>query len=135
MNLPSLPQDAKIEAVTLLVKSGKEPSPKNLVAESRKKKHPLHDFFWSVPESTWAEVGRYEGARRILQTTKVDLSIGGKSINTRAVEFCRDDDGGRWASIQDIVASDELRRGYMVEVNRLLTSAQEKMARLIELTD
>ena len=135
MNLPSLPQDVKVQAVTALVESGKEPSPSNLIAESKKKKHPLHGFFWDTPESTWAEVGRYEGARRILQTTKVDLSIGGKSISMRAVEFCRDQDGGRWASMQDIVNSDELRRGYMTEVNRLLQSAQEKMARLIDLTD
>lgn len=133
MNLPVAPKEARLAAVSALVESGKEPSPDSLLKASRRKNHPLYGFFWETPDEVWAHIGRYEGARRILQTTKIDLVVGGKTIEVRAVEYTRTDDGGRWASIREIIASPDLLSGYMREIETLNESAAEKMRKLREL--
>lgn len=132
-NLPTVPKEVRLAAVMALVESGIEPSPTNLLEASREKGHPLHDFFWKTPQNVWAHVGRYEGARRILQMTKTDLVIGGKTIEVRAVEYTRTGDGGRWASVREIVDTPELLSGYMREIESLNESAVEKMRKLREI--
>lgn len=133
VNLPTAPKEALLAAVNALIAANKEPSPDNLLKASKRAGHPLHAFFWETPDDVWAHIGRYEGARRILQTTKIDLVIGGKTIEVRAVEYTRTDDGGRWASIKEIVASPDMLSGYMREIESLNESAAEKMRKLREL--
>lgn len=133
-NLPSIPKEVRLAAVQSLIESGIEPSPANLLEASREKSHPLHDFFWKTPQKVWAHVGRYEGARRILQMTKTELVIGGKTIEVRAVEYTRaEGGGGRWASTREIVETPELLSGYMREIESLNESAVEKMRKLREI--
>lgn len=132
-NLPSIPKEVRLAAVQTLIESGIEPSPANLLEASKEKGHPLYEFFWKTPQKVWAHVGRYEGARRILQMTKVDLVIGGKTLEVRAVEYTRTEDGGRWASTREIVETPELLSGYMREIESLNQSAVEKMRKLREI--
>lgn len=133
-SLPTVPKEVRLAAVQSLIESGIEPSPANLLEASREKGHPLHEFFWKTPQKVWAHVGRYEGARRILQMTKVDLAIGGKTIEVRAVEYTRSPEGGgRWASTREIVETPELLSGYMREIESLNESAVEKMRKLREI--
>jgi hypothetical protein len=134
MQLPTISKETRIAAVSALIESGKEPSPDNLLAASKRKSHPLHAFFWETPESLWADIGRYEGARRVLQFAKQDLIFGGKTIETRMVEYVRDEEGaGRWASMREIVASKQLLSGYMREIENLQEAATEKMRKLRDL--
>lgn len=132
-SIPSAPKVLRLQAIQALEKAGIEPSPENLLKMSKRKKHPLHAFFWDTPDEVWAQVGRYEGARRIINTTRVEFSIGGKTLEVRAVEFVRTDDGGRWAMTQDIVKSPELLSGYMREIESLNEQAAEKMRKLREI--
>ena len=132
-NLPTVPKEARLAAVQALIESGDEPSPANLLERSKDESHELHEFFWKTPEATWAHVGRYEGARRILQMTKTELVIGGRTIEVRAVEYTRTDDGGRWASTREIVQTPALLSGYMREIETLNQAAAEKMRKLREI--
>jgi len=124
---PSIPYALKEEAVQRLIKSGKEPSPENLVKMSRRKGTPLHDYFFGGKEREWADYGRYEAARKIIQSVHVDWTIGGTTIQTRAVEFVPDSEGGRYAKMQEILSSASLKDSYIAEVIRQLGLAQEKL--------
>lgn len=130
---PSAPAELVRAAVTLLTASGKEPSPENLLRAAEKKTHPLHAFFYETPDETWIKFGRYEAARRLIDSYKVEFTHGGKSFETRAVEFIRLNGGGRWATAEEIAASPELRAAYAREVESLMAQAQAKMAKLAEL--
>lgn len=131
--MPNCSLDARQKAVDMLIKSGIEPSPENLVSASKKKRHPLHRFFWETPENDWAHFGRYEAARWVLRTTMVEFSIGGKKLEVRAVEYTRPESGARWASMREIVATPELLDGYMREIQTMNESAADKMEKLREL--
>lgn len=112
---------------------GIEFTPESIVKHSRNKNHPLHAHFWQRSKDEWADVGRYEGARRIVQTVMTEISIGGKRFVTRAVEFVHTREGGQYADISEIIESNELQLGYMMEIERNLIACTEKMQKLREM--
>lgn len=59
--------------------------------------------------------------------------VGGKTLEVRAVEYTRTEEGGRWASIREIVDTPALLSGYMREIESLNEAAAEKMRKLREL--
>lgn len=127
---PSAPIEVRRQALEQLIKKGIEPSPENLLKDARKKSHPLHAFFYDTPDEMWIQFGRYEAARRIIDTTKVEFTHGGKTMQVRAVEFVKVNGHGKWATTEDIVKDPELLDAYMLEIGRLNEQAAEKMARL-----
>jgi len=128
-SMPSVPKDAKKAAYDNLVASGLEPSPENLLQSSKKKGAPLHEYFYGGNAKEWADYGRYEAARKIIQSIPVHWRVGGRTITTRAVEFVKTPEGGRWAFMRDILSDKRLADAYLEEVDRLLGSARDKLAR------
>lgn len=130
---PVAPAQARQAAIEWMIERGIEPSPENLLKEAKKKTNPLHAFFSDIPDSTWIQFGKYEAARRIIDSTKVTFEHGGKMMTVRAVEFVPMNGHGRWATTEQIAADSELRVAYMAAVSGLLDQAQSKLARMMEL--
>lgn len=129
--MPKLPPEAERRAaIQALIDKGIEPSPSNLLAASRKRGAPLYAFFRSMPEKDWAEYGKHETARKIIQTTKVEYSVGGAAISVRQVECIRVEGEQRYAAIESILESSALTDAYMAEVQSLLGQASSKLDRL-----
>jgi len=124
------PEAERRAALQALIDSGVEPSPENLIAASKKKGAPLYAFFRSLSEKEWAEFGRYETARRIIQTTKVEYSVGGATITARQVECVRVDGERRYEALGKILKDKSLLDGYMQEIQSLNEQAASKMERL-----
>lgn len=110
-----------------------EPSPEGLFEASKVPTHVLHDAVWSEGDQVWAQRGRLEYCRKIIGAVVEIVRIGGREIETRAVEFVRADGQGRWATIEDITADPDLRDAYLAEVQRLTEQATAKLARCRDL--
>ena len=124
--MPSV--ELRKQAIQDLMDRGLEASAENLLRESMRKGAVLYDYFASIPRVKWAQIGQYQAARHIIDKTKVDMVIGGKTFNVRMVEFVRDDQGeGSYHSTRDIVMDAELQQRYMAEISGLMRQAQEKV--------
>lgn len=132
---PKAPQALCRDAIQKLIDSGEEPSPENLLKLSKQKDAPLHAFFYKTPDSTWVQYGRYEAARRIIQSSTQQFVHGGKTITSRAIEFIRDDGEGRWERVEKLLEDPSLRSAYLREISRLLEQAQDKLARFSKLIE
>jgi len=135
-SVPVAPFDLREKAIGELLEKGLEPSPDNLLAASRHKGAPLHNFFFvDISESTWIEFGRREAARRIINSAKIAFTHGVKTLEVRQIEFLRQNGVGRWATTEEIVADPELLKLYMDEIMRLQDASHAKMARVRELME
>lgn len=124
------PEAERRAALQALIDSGIEPSPENLLAASRKRGAPLYSYFRSMSEKDWADFGRHEAARRIIQSTKVEYSVGGATITARMVECVRVDEGKRYAAMADILNDPAMLDAYKREIQSLLSQASDKLDRL-----
>lgn len=129
-HIPLPDKETRIKAVRQLIDKGIEPSPENLLKANRRKGTPLYEYFRGIDEKTWAEFGRYETARRIIDNVPQVHFVGGVQIETRMVEVVRDKGEKRWAAMDDILSSSALRDSYMSEVQRLMEQAQAKLENL-----
>lgn len=127
---PQPPASLRRAAIQRLIAAGVEPSPENLLEDSRDESAPLHKFFYETPDELWIQFGRYQAARRVLQLEKTELIHGGNKIEMRAVESVRIGTIERWGTVEQIVASPELRDAYMKEIEQGMQSYAAKMARL-----
>lgn len=121
----------RVEVLKALVDDGLEPSPDNLLEASRADGHPLHDALWQKGSDVkFALIGRLEFCRRFIHATKIEWTHGGKTIETRYVEFVRPNGVGKYATVHQIVEDKSLLNAYMTEIRLLNEQAAEKMARL-----
>lgn len=126
----SLPAETKLAVLQELRDAGLEPSPANLLEASKAKGHPLHGPLWKRSDKEWARIGRLEFCRQFIKSVRVEFTHGGRTIQTRAVEFVKPNGEGHWLHTEDIVKDPKLLDAYMVEIARLNEQASEKMARL-----
>lgn len=130
---PQPPVSLRKAAIERLLAKGIEPSPENLLLDSEDKDAPLHEFFYNTPDELWIKYGRYEAARRILRLEKTELVHGGKIVEMRRVEAVRIGTIERWGTVEQIVASPELRDAYLKQVEESLHQAAAKLSRVREL--
>jgi hypothetical protein len=128
------PSGVAAETVKAALDALPEPSPEALLEASKIAEHPLHGELWSEGDQLWAQRGRLEHCRRIIGAVHEVLTIGGKEITIRAVEFIRtESDKGRWIGLDGIRADPELLDAYFGEIQRLQDQAAGKMAKLRDL--
>lgn len=127
------PKGVDVAEVAKWIESKDNPSPDNLLDASKNKKHCLHQAIWSEGDQIWAQRGRLEFCRKILGAVKVEVSVGGRLIQVRSVEFVKVNGDGRWIGIGQISEDAELRDAYLAEIVRLQEQASAKMAKFREL--
>lgn len=107
-----------------------EPSPENLLAASKARRHLLHDHLWSENDAVWAGRARLEECRHILGGYRQVVVTKDREIEIRAVEFIRGSGGGKWATVEDICADPQMRDAYLNEAIRQQEQALAKTERV-----
>ena len=110
-----------------------EPAPEALFEASKDASHILHEEIWSKGDQEWARVGRIEHCRKIISNLVEIISVGGREIETRVVEFVRLGSEGRWSRIEDVISDPEMRDAHLAAIQRLQDEAAAKLARFREL--
>lgn len=119
--------DAAMGAVMAL----KHPTPEELLAASKAKRHIFHQHLWAEGDQVWAQRARLTECRRIIGHIERVEVIGGKTMTVRAVEYVRGNSpAGAWATLDDIVNSPELLDAYLADAERAQQQAVEKLSRI-----
>jgi hypothetical protein len=117
------------EAVAGALRDLDAPSPDNLLQASKASDHVLHWELWHEGDQVWAIRGRLDRCRHIIGAVHEVMSIGGKTITNRTVEFVRVKGEGQWAHMDAILADPALDEAYLAEVTKLQEQALAKLQR------
>lgn len=129
------PKGVKEPGVVMESLEGNEPTPQNLLELSRSDNHPLHAHLWDDNDELWAERGRLNECRKILQSIVTPQIVGERTIEVRAVEFLRVNGEGHWRDIETIRGNESLRAAYLREIQGLQEQALGKLAKYQELME
>lgn len=110
-----------------------EPTPEASLAASKKKTDLLYEATWGEGDQVWANRARLEYHGQLIRSVVEPITVGGKSIEVRAVEFVRVNGDGRWAFTEDICDDPELMQAYLDAVTNLQEQALAKMAKVKDL--
>lgn len=125
------PKNVTPDAVKAAIDELADPSPESMLEASKRKRHVLHEDLWAEGDQVWAQRGRLDRTRRIIGSVMETMTIGGKSISIRVVEFVRPaESDGRWATLETIRKAPELLDAYLGEVQRLQDQATAKLAKV-----
>jgi hypothetical protein len=119
------PRGLDVKAVGLAIEKAKDPAV--LFEHSKASTHCLHSHLWSEGDQVWANRARLEECRQISMAVLREYSIGGRTYSIRAVEYVRQNGGGTWATMNEILNDHDLEDGYLAEIERLNDQAARKM--------
>ena len=111
-----------------------KPEPEPLVLAAKAKKHPLHQrWYVNKTEGEWAHIARVDDARKLIRNLNEVVTIGGKTVETRAVEFIRLGTSREYTGvyIYNILDDPDMLVSYLREVQRLNEQAAEKLGRVM----
>lgn len=111
------------------------PSPDNLLEASKASDHVLHWELWHEGDQVWAQRGRLDRCRNIIGAVHEVVTMGGKEITTRSVEFIRVNGEGTWAHMEAILSDPAMEKAYLAEIQKLQEQALAKIQRYRALKD